>query len=222
MATGGSRSDLREVSAPLVTVITPSWRRHNLLLGSCIPSVHAQDFRDYEHLIVSDGPDPELAALELPPQTRLIQLDEHDPGVRWGHRARLRGIEEARGQILAWLDDDDAWRPRHLAALAPAVPEGGFAYSRAEVHGGPAPWRIGDGRIAYGRIQPASMVVHDRDILALETWRDETNFPDWDLVRRWLTHDVPYASVDEVTVDYYPAGIDLSAVVLSTARPWTR
>jgi glycosyltransferase involved in cell wall biosynthesis len=209
------------VNAPSVTVITPTWQRHDVLLGRCVPSVQAQDYRDFEHLIVSDGPDPELAGAELPANARLIQLDDHDPGVRWGHRARLRGIEEAVGQVLAWLDDDDGWRPRHLAALAPATPAGGFAYSRAMVHSasGNVHVRIGDGPLARGRISPASMMVHDRQILELETWRDETSWPDWDLVRRWVEHGVRYASVDEVTVDYYPHGIDMDNYVLVAHRP---
>ena len=185
--------------------------------------MQAQDYRDFEHLIVSDGPDPELAALELPPQTRLIQLDDHDPAVRWGHRARLRGIEEAAGQILAWFDDDDTWSPRHLAAIVPIVPEGGFAYSRAMVHSqsGKSHYRIGDGPLAFGRIAPASMMVHDRKTLELETWRDDTGCPDWDLVRRWVERGVPYASVDELTVDYYPTStlIDMDERVLVSYRP---
>lgn len=204
----------------MITVITPTWHRHDMLRERSIPSVQAQQYPDVEHLIVSDGPDPQLAELYLPPSTRLIQLDEHDPGVRWGHRARLRGIEEAAGDVLAWLDDDDTWTPRHLSVLAQALPEAGFAYSRAIVHSaGGKTFRIGDGPIAFGRITPASMMVHDRQILDLETWRDDTNQPDWDLVSRWVKRGVPYASVDEVTVGYYPDGQDFDAGVPVTDRP---
>jgi glycosyltransferase involved in cell wall biosynthesis len=203
---------------PSVTVITPTWQRHDVLLDRCVPSVQAQDYRDFEHLIISDGPDRELARASLPTNTRLIQLNEHDPRARWGHRARLRGVEEAAGRVLAWLDDDDNWRPRHLATLAgPAI--GGFAYSRAMVHGGNVPVRIGDGSPAHGRVQ-VSMIAHDAKILELETWRDETNWPDWDLVRRWLTCGIHHASVDEVTVDLYPSGIDMKAGVLVSFPPW--
>ncbi len=44
----------------LVSVITPTWNRHDLLLNRCIPSVEAQTYPDIEHIIVSDGPDPDL------------------------------------------------------------------------------------------------------------------------------------------------------------------
>ena len=42
---------------PLVSVITPTWQRADLLVNRCIPSVQAQDYPVVEHIIVSDGPD---------------------------------------------------------------------------------------------------------------------------------------------------------------------
>ena len=46
--------------SPLVAVITPTWQRTGLLLSRCIPSVQAQDYPRVEHIVVSDGPDPDL------------------------------------------------------------------------------------------------------------------------------------------------------------------
>lgn len=45
---------------PLVSVITPTWNRHDLLLTRCLPSVQAQDYPAVEHVIISDGPDEDL------------------------------------------------------------------------------------------------------------------------------------------------------------------
>jgi len=45
---------------PRVSVITPTWQRHDLLLSRTVPSVQAQRYPSVEHIIVSDGPDPEL------------------------------------------------------------------------------------------------------------------------------------------------------------------
>ena len=47
----------------LVPVVTPTWQRRDILTGWCIPSVQAQSYPDAEHIVVSDGPDPELAAV---------------------------------------------------------------------------------------------------------------------------------------------------------------
>jgi GT2 family glycosyltransferase len=41
---------------PLVSVITPTWQRHELLLEA-IENVRQQTYRPIEHVIVSDGPD---------------------------------------------------------------------------------------------------------------------------------------------------------------------
>jgi len=55
---------------PLVSVVTPTWQRHRILLERCIPSVQSQDYPNVQHVIVSDGPDPELASRLLTWQDR--------------------------------------------------------------------------------------------------------------------------------------------------------
>lgn len=165
--------------------------------------------------MVSDGPDAELKALIEShqqdgkwPRVRFSDLPSHDPQVRWGHLARLQGIARSDSPYVAYLDDDDGWREHHLAVLVTALeesPDAGFAYPRMIVHladGSTA--RIGDGRLAHGRIS-TSMIVHRRELLSVATWRDETGAPDWHLVERWLAAGVQSVSVDAETVDYYPA-----------------
>jgi len=203
---------------PLVSVITATWQRHDLLLNRCIPSIAAQDYPGIiEHIVVSDGPDPQLAA-RLP---SIIELPAHTPS-RFGHHARVKGIGVASGEFLAYLDDDDSWRPAHIRLLMEALqadPQAGFAYSRTIVHTARGPVRIGDGPLAHGRITPGSGMLHRRDILATATWQDESGAPDWDLVRRWAQAGIPYISVDAETVDYYPNQEDFSNAVPVSFRP---
>ncbi len=63
-----------------------------------------------------------------------------DPRLRYYHREENRGkaaclnfgLHEARGEYVAYLDDDDAWYPDHLATLARVLderPDVGVAYS---------------------------------------------------------------------------------------------
>ena len=59
---------------PTVSVVTPTWQRHDLLMDRCIPSVAAQDYPDVEHVICSDGPDPDLAERLAPLQADLERL----------------------------------------------------------------------------------------------------------------------------------------------------
>jgi GT2 family glycosyltransferase len=66
----------------VVTVITPTWQRHEYLFDRCIPSVMNQTYAYTEHIVVSDGPDPELRMLieNYVPQlthVRYFELAEH-------------------------------------------------------------------------------------------------------------------------------------------------
>jgi glycosyltransferase involved in cell wall biosynthesis len=175
------------MTVPLISVITPTWQRHELLLGHCIPSVQAQTYPNVEHIVVSDGPDPGLAGL-LPSAVRHEQLAEWDPSWRWGTRARLRGIEMARGDLIAYLDDDNAYRPSHLQLLAEALaskPEASFAYSRMQVHhsGG---YEVGSATTRLRADRHVADPAQARRLLERETWHNSMPTIDWDIVERWL------------------------------------
>jgi glycosyltransferase involved in cell wall biosynthesis len=51
---------MAEQDLPLVPIVTSTWRRADMLMQRCIPSVMAQSYPNVEHIIVSDGPDDEL------------------------------------------------------------------------------------------------------------------------------------------------------------------
>jgi glycosyltransferase involved in cell wall biosynthesis len=186
------------MTGPLVSVITPTWQRRGVLLERCVPSVAAQTYASLEHLIVSDGPDPFLAARMLP------VMADHP------HLRCLGGLEAAKGEIVAYLDDDNAWRPDHLRLLVEAL-DGGvdFAYSRMERHwGGGAVDEVGVAPPQYGRID-TSLIAHRAALTATAgTWwnhpqMEDPHAPDWDLVSRWVAAGATWTHVPIVTVDYY-------------------
>jgi glycosyltransferase involved in cell wall biosynthesis len=193
-------------AAPLISVITPTWQRP-VALARAIASVRQQTYEPVEHIVVSDGPDPALAeamAGEDCP-VRFAQLAAHDPSFRWGHRARLAGIEMARGDIIAWLDDDNAFRPLHLELLAAELLRSGagFTYGLSVFHDRGVDYQIGKAPPQYAQID-TSMIVHRREILELATWRDEGQETiEWDLVDRWMRCGVGWSWLPEVTVDNY-------------------
>ena len=197
------------MAVPLVSVITPTWQRHDLLLDRCIPSVAAQDYPAVQHVIVSDGPDNVLAGKIAGRSCGAVVWDAlpaHDPAARWGHWARLRGLELATGEYIAYLDDDNAFRPGHLAKLAAALdadPSAGFAYSQIMMHNGGSSYVVGVPPPAYGQID-TSAIMHRRGLLDTATWRDAGQLTiDWDIVERWLHAGAGWAHVPEVTADYY-------------------
>lgn len=193
------------MSLPLVSVVTPTWQRHDVLLGRCIPSVAAQEYGNVEHIVVSDGPDPVLAeALDGDGRVRYAEVPEHDPGARWGHWARLQGIDMAKGEYIAYLDDDNSYRPEHLALVVAALeadPDPDFGYGSMILHcaGGAV---IGGDRPHYGQID-TSMIVHRRGLLDVATWTHSLPTIDWDLVDRWMQAGVRWAWVPVVTSDKY-------------------
>ena len=113
---------------PRVSVIIPTYKRPNELQRA-VASVLSQDYNDLEVIIIDDNP-PEsdtraateaaVAAMDGP----IIHLkNETSFG---GGGARNRGIENAKGEYLAFLDDDDEWLPGKLkrqVELLDSLPE---------------------------------------------------------------------------------------------------
>lgn len=196
----------------LISVITPTWRRADLLIDRCIPSVRAQTWRNVRHVVVSDGPDPQLAARLAAecPDVVFAQLGEHlDGPVDYGSRARNRGLELADGDV-AYLDDDNAYQPKHLQALAEALERTGadFVYSRMHVHW-QQDYQIGACPPAYGQID-TSLLMHRPGLpQRYGMWPvpgqidGDKHAPDWAVVASWLAGGASWTFVDEVTVDYW-------------------
>lgn len=188
------------------SVVTPTWQRHDLLLERCIPSALSQEYPEIEHIIVSDGPDPVLAErmADLGDLVEFHQLPEH-PDAQWGHHARLHGIDLAKGDYIAYLDDDNSWHSCHVRLLVRALEETGadFAYGNMAVHGR-GEYVIGTDPPACGQID-TSMIIHRRELLDVATWRWHPRIPtiDWDLVERWIAGGATWVRVPHVTADYY-------------------
>lgn len=203
------------MTVPLVSVVTPTWRRHDLLMARCIPSVQAQTYPDVEHVIVSDGPDPGLAKLLTDLPVVYGEVGEHDPHPdNWGSHARNHALSLASGDLIAYLDDDNAFRPDHLQRLVQALaerPDADFAYSQMQCH--PHGYVVGSPPPAYGQLD-SSLLMHRRGLPGrLGCWPPpgqavgwDQHAPDWGAVAQWLVGGARWVHVPEVTVDYYFAG----------------
>lgn len=99
---------------PTVSVVIPTYNRAHVL-PRALDSVLAQTYRDFEVLVVDDGSTDETADV-------LAHYGDRDERVRYlvqpqntgVSAARNRGIREARGSLVAFLDSDDAWFPEKL------------------------------------------------------------------------------------------------------------
>ncbi len=107
---------------PAVSVIVPVYR-HWELVPDLLAGLAAQDFRDFELLLVDNAPDEPRPALALPapdlPAARVIPCAT--PG---SYAARNAGIAAARGRLLVFTDADCLPDPGWLAALAAAAAAG--------------------------------------------------------------------------------------------------
>ncbi len=96
---------------PLVSVIIPTYNR-SAVIGRTIENIFAQTYLSVELIIVDDGStdDTQMKLREFLGRIRVITQANAGPAV-----ARNRGAEVARGEIIAFQDSDDLWKPTKLA-----------------------------------------------------------------------------------------------------------
>jgi hypothetical protein len=104
-------------AAPLISVIIPVYNGARFL-AQAVDSVLAQQYPCVEIIVVDDGSTDDVAAAvaALPVDVRLFRQDNAGPAA-----ARNRGIRDASGDYIAFLDVDDLWPQNNLGVLADAL-----------------------------------------------------------------------------------------------------
>lgn len=205
---------------PLVSIITPTWQRAELLAG-CIENVRIQTYRPLEHVIVSDGSDGPTAQVAIAALDCVEVRPEHAVAVRFTALGRnwstfltdayaaapiTVGMLMASGEYQMWLADDERMDPDHVEALVSALEAAGadFAYSKAHLYwAGAAPeasWVIGTDPPKLGQI---TNVLYRTDLLkrGLYAFGDD-RASDWATIARWMAHGATWAFVDRCTLTH--------------------
>ena len=96
---------------PRVSVIVPLYNKA-AFVRRALDSIAAQTFADFETIVVDDGSTDggeRVVAEYGDARFRLVSQRNVGPGA-----ARNRGISEAAGEFIAFLDADDEWLPDYL------------------------------------------------------------------------------------------------------------
>lgn len=111
------------MTRPLVSVVIPTFNRAATVVRA-IESVRQQTYRPLELIVVDDGSTDETAQVLRELGDAIVYVHQANAGPA---AARNRGIRQARGELVAFLDSDDLWRPskleRQVSVLERAGPQ---------------------------------------------------------------------------------------------------
>lgn len=117
---------------PKVSVIISTHNRENLIRGA-IDSCLNQSFKDLEIIVVDDGSTDNTKEVLKGYGSSICYIYQEQRGRA---EARNRGIKLARGEYIAFLDDDDLWLPQKLekqVKFLDANPAIGLAHTFVEL-----------------------------------------------------------------------------------------
>jgi len=219
----------------MISVITPTHQDWPALRRA-IASLEAQSHDSWQHVVVADGPDPELraemAALGYAAHGQRVftELGRNwhgflggdaapqvpgMPGSRGGRGSRgvsaaVAGTYLAAGDWIGYLDQDCEYTEHHLKLLAEAAGASGadVVFSRMRRYLDGRFWdEVGTGVPAYGCID-GNVIIHKAELLRAANWRHGGD-ADWDLIGRWAASGAVFEYVPEVTVHWHHASHDL-------------
>ncbi len=184
------------MSAPDVTVVIPTRNRATILPGA-LASAFGQRDVTVEVIVIDDGSTDDTPALLAGiDDGRLCVIRQQTS--RGVSAARNHGLERARGEWVAFLDDDDLWAPNWLAA---AVDAGR---------------RVGAGLVYTGRW----LVRADRQVIGARPGADLQGLPD--SLSFANTVGVPAAVLTRTDVIRGVGGFDERLAAFADWEAWIR
>lgn len=112
------------ISKPFISVVIPTFNRATQVRNA-LNSVLAQRYQEFEIIVVDDGSTDgtgdsiqEIIRLEGDGGKRIRYFFQPNQG---SSVARNKGIEQARGEWIAFLDSDDVWLPEKLELQLQAI-----------------------------------------------------------------------------------------------------
>jgi len=197
-----------------VSIIMPTYNREGII-GRAIDSVLNQTFENYELIIVDDGSTDDTKSLiimnygELLKSGKIKYFKQKNFGVS---KARNKGLNEAKGDVIAYLDSDNYWLDTFLEKMISSLSNNNknTAYCSMEVTDDYKDRKFirntkyNRNQLLKGSYIDLNVFVHKRFLYDQLGGFDEslTRLVDWDFILRYTRLNEPYF-VNEVLTKYY-------------------
>lgn len=202
-----------DAKAPAYSVVIITYNRAHFV-PAAVRSVLDQTYKDFELILVDDGSRDGTREALKPFMDRIRYVHQENGGIA---AARNRGIQEARGRWVSFLDSDDLWEPEVLEQVNAAFkkhPDVGFVAltAREMDEDGTVTDRV-YGKRSQGEFYTTSSLL----------WGD-SGVASWFTARRDLLQSVgPYDTAMHSADDCdLLVRISLSARMLNLSRPLMR
>lgn len=202
--------------SPLVSILIATWNRSQLI-ENALRSVKAQHYTNWECLIVDDGStDGTEQAIESwlrDPRFRYFYQPHQDANV-----ARNRGLKEAQGEIITYLDTDNLFSPGWLSHVVSALTAdekiqsvyGGQLVEEANGQSCFLRHEVFDfQKLCQGNFIDLNAFAHRKELVERYGGFDENldRLQDWDLILRYTEHD-PTERIEAVGGIYFHGSPD--------------
>ncbi|QGA81060.1 glycosyltransferase family 2 protein [Candidatus Nanohalobium constans] len=210
------------------SVIVPTYKRDEKL-ERALESIISQTYTDFELIVVDDNPeqeDKEKVKEIVESLDKDIDLERHiNDNAQGVSSARNLGIQNASGKYIAFLDDDDEWKPEKLEKEAEDFKQNNYdaVYSAIEAY------RDGEVQdivrkeeklgleqiLERDKIGSPSKVSVKKEVLEEINGFDEDipSGEDWDLWIRLIENEAEFGYINEPLVRYHQSDDSKSSQV---------
>ncbi len=143
-----------------VSIITPCYNGAKYI-GETIESVQAQNYTDWEMLIVNDGSSDDsekIVSSYAAKDPRITLINQKNGG---SANARNNGIRHATGRYIALLDADDLWNPDFLSSQIAFLKEKNAAVVCSSYA------HIDENSQVFGKVDVAKPVITVKDMYVM-------------------------------------------------------
>lgn len=125
------------IMASLLTDYPNSATKRDAKLIRAINTVMAQTYKDFELIVISDGCDQtnflvkNYYSKEI--ESNVIKLLSVNRDQLWSNNARNKGIEEASGDYILYLDSDDIFHRDHLNIINENITDAPWYYANDSI-----------------------------------------------------------------------------------------